>query len=109
MTEMSDLNGDRKIGSLEALMTAEGKVVPLQKVGKEDLMELQEALRRYALDHGAAATNALIIESATDADLAKIAPGLIGLKREDGRPLGLGEATAAGIVRAVGKLMEEVR
>lgn len=70
------------------------------------MTKLQEALRRYAQAHGAAAANALIIASAQDGDLAWMGEPLRRLRTvSDGRPVGLGADLSAEIVEKMGRLM----
>jgi len=70
---------------------------------EEELMQLRQALSTYARDRGLAAANALIIASATDADLAKLAVALHDLRTSEGRRVRIGATLAAEITRAVGR------
>ena len=68
---------------------------------------LHNALLVYAAANGQAAADALVIECATDADLAKLAHDLI-FYESGKRRRGLGDVTAATIVRRVGALLSDM-
>ena len=74
---------------------------------KQEVTQLQEALLAYAAANGQAAADALVIESATDADLAKLARDLM-FTEAGKRRRGIGDATAATIVRRVGALLSDM-
>jgi len=71
------------------------------------MTELHDALLAYAAANGQAAADALVIDSATDADLAKLARDLM-FTEAGKRRRGIGDATAATIVRRVGALLSDM-
>ncbi len=72
---------------------------------RDECEQLQRALRNYARDHGLVAADALVLLSATDADLARLTQGLQELVNSEGRSVGIGEGKALQIARKVGLLL----
>jgi len=72
-----------------------------------DTQNLQDALAAYRKDHGQAAADALVLNTANPQELKRLGAPLRGLKSQSGRTVHIGDATLAEIMEALAALCDE--